>query len=169
MKTSTKKNITKNVDGAKRPIDVYFEEYTIKLPAVGARILIALLLILFYFGLMGVCWVIPFPSFKWLGNYIAYINWASFFIAGIIYFWLKKSPVLSYFLLILTFIISYQVSRMQIYLAANAWIIYVSIAVVSGLILLSIFQKKHLALFKSLFMLPLWLISFPAKAIGVKI
>jgi uncharacterized membrane protein YGL010W len=56
---------------------------------------------LIIFSLLGLIWAIPFPHLEFLGRYNNSINWASFLIAFVIYYYYRLSPVLSYAMLIL--------------------------------------------------------------------
>ncbi|MCJ8210305.1 hypothetical protein MUY27_11350 [Mucilaginibacter sp. RS28] len=102
--------------------------------AVGSesRKLQLLLIPLGLFGLMGVLWAIPFPQLKFLGEYNAYFNWASFFIAVIIYVHLKMSPLVSYLLLFMLFAFSYGIIQLEQWHEQGG----LSVALVAGIVLL---------------------------------
>lgn len=160
---NSNKNITKNINGARGPIDVYFDQYKQKYQTAAERWLLVALLILFYFGVMGVCWIMPFPYIKFMGSYNGYFNCASFLIAILMYYWIKKIPVASYLLLFFLFGLTYAISQVQLSLASNMWIVYAAAIIAPGVILLSGFQKRHIKAPRALILLPLWLAHLPLK------
>ncbi|ULT26092.1 hypothetical protein KUH03_03825 [Sphingobacterium sp. E70] len=85
----------------KRPVDTYFEELDANFQDPTNRIIQIIFLPLLFFGVMGCIWMIPFPQFEFLVklNWHTFLNWGSFFIAIIIYFYLKLSATLSYAIL----------------------------------------------------------------------
>ena len=85
----------------KRPVDTYFEELNANFQDPINRIIQIIFLPLLFFGVMGCIWMIPFPQFEFLVklNWHTFLNWGSFFIAIIIYFYLKLSATLSYAIL----------------------------------------------------------------------
>jgi len=86
---------------SKRPVDTYFEELDANFQDPTNRIIQIIFLPLLFFGVMGCIWMIPFPQFEFLVklNWHTFLNWGSFFIAIIIYFYLKLSATLSYAIL----------------------------------------------------------------------
>lgn len=58
------------------------------------------------FAVLGLIWAIPFPHLDFLGGYNGFINWASFVIAGAVYYYYRVSQVLSYGLLVMVFAFS---------------------------------------------------------------
>lgn len=77
--------------------------------------LMALLVFISYFGIMGIIWMIPFPQFDFLVkmNAHTFLNWGSFFIAIIIYLYLKLAPTLSYAVLLCISIISFFIVQLE--------------------------------------------------------
>lgn len=94
------------------PVDKYFREYAAchKNPV---NVWISYFCIpLLTFGLFGLIWAIPFPHLAFLGIYNGYFNWASFIIAIAIYFYLKLSPIISYFILFILLGFSYGIMQL---------------------------------------------------------
>ena len=92
---------------AKRPVDVYFDKYAESHQNPSNELIHWVCVPLIVFCLLGLVWAIPFPYIKFLGQYNGFVNWASFLIAGSIYYYYKLSPVLSYMMLLLLFAFSY--------------------------------------------------------------
>ncbi|WP_294184507.1 hypothetical protein [uncultured Sphingobacterium sp.] len=84
-----------------RPVDKYFAELDANFQDPTNRLIQAIFLPLLYFGIMGAIWMIPFPQFEFLVklNWHTFLNWGSFFIAIVIYYYLKLSATLSYAIL----------------------------------------------------------------------
>lgn len=154
-----------------RPVDVYFKQYNAVFAGATQIVLLSILSVVFYFGLTGVLWTIPFPHLNFLGNYNGYFNWASFMIAGLMFYWYRQSALLSYFMLVLLFSISYSVTLIEaghtpglipthfVYLA-------VLIAALFGLVKMT--SKRDLNFFKALLFVPLWLAHFITGRLNIK-
>jgi uncharacterized membrane protein YGL010W len=71
--------------------------------------LISLLLI---FSLIGIFWTVPFPYIKFLGQYNADFNWASVLLAVMVYYYIKKSAVLGYFMLFVMLVFFYIITQL---------------------------------------------------------
>jgi uncharacterized membrane protein YGL010W len=97
----------------KRPIDIYFDQYTATHQNPTNKLINWVCVPLIIFSLLGLFWAIPFPYIKFLGQYNGYFNWASFLIAGAIYYYYKLSPVLSYLMLLLLFSCSYGIMELD--------------------------------------------------------
>ena len=95
-----------------RPIDAYFKRLNDSHQHPTNRLLHWICVPLMVFGLFGLAWAMPFPHIKFLGSYNMYFNWASFFIAFAVYFYLKLSPILSYLFLFVLMIFSYGVMKL---------------------------------------------------------
>ncbi|AYL97152.1 Mpo1-like protein [Mucilaginibacter celer] len=116
---ATKTSNTKNKPAAKttvnideRPVDRYFREY-----AAGHQDPVNIgihyfCIPLLAFSLFGLIWAIPFPHLPFLGIYNGYFNWASFVIAIAIYYYLRLSPIISYFILFILLGFSYGIMEL---------------------------------------------------------
>ena len=82
-----------------KPFEILFEKYTASHQNKLNLIINCIAIPIMVFGILGFTWAIPFPVFSFLGQYIGYINWTSLIIAFSIYYYLKLSPLLSYFML----------------------------------------------------------------------
>ncbi|RYU89985.1 DUF962 domain-containing protein [Mucilaginibacter terrigena] len=101
--------------GDKRKIDVYFDRLDASHQNQTNRLLHWFFVPLMVLGLLGMAWALPFPHIGFLGKYNGYFNWASFLIAFAMYYYLKLSPLLSYFALFLLFGLSYGVMQLEVY------------------------------------------------------
>lgn len=105
-----------------------------------------------------------FPQLKWLGSYNGFINWASVFIAVVVYAYYRLSPVLSYLVLMVMFAFTYGISQSQVWEKAGG----PGLAAASGLVLFAAFvlwlisckitskQELVAGYAKMLFIAPLW-------------
>ncbi|MDM1294054.1 DUF962 domain-containing protein [Sphingobacterium sp. N143] len=98
-----------------RPVDRYFEELDANFQDPTNRIIQVIFLPLLFFGVMGCIWMIPFPQFDFLVklNWHTFLNWGSFFIAIVIYLYLKLSATLSYAILFSIGAMSYFIVQLE--------------------------------------------------------
>lgn len=119
------------------------------------------------FSIVGLIWMIPFPHIEFLGSMNGFVNWASFFIAFIIYYYLKLSPTLSYGMLFLIGVFSYFIVQLEYVEAAGGkpvWLVCLVIFILSWIgqfIGHKIEGKKPSFLTDVKFLLvgPIWLLS----------
>lgn len=97
-----------------RPVDQYFSNLDQYFPN-GSKGLYALFLLFAFFGVMGLIWMIPFPQFQFLvdNNMHTFLNWGSFFIAIVIYAYLRLAPTLSYAVLFTISIMSFFIVQLE--------------------------------------------------------
>jgi uncharacterized membrane protein YGL010W len=118
--------------GNKRQIDVYFERLDASHQNQTNQLLHYFFVPLMVLGILGMAWAIPFPYISFIGKYNGYFNWASFIIAFGLYYYLKMSPLLSYFALFLFFGLSYAIMQLEVYEKAGG----MELSVISAGILL---------------------------------
>ncbi|GHE23306.1 DUF962 domain-containing protein [Sphingobacterium griseoflavum] len=97
-----------------RPVDQYF--YTLDQQfGKGNKLIYALSIGLFFFGIMGLVWIVPFPQLAFLQkhNMQTFLNWGSFYIAIIIYLYLRLAPTLSYAMLFAIGILSFFIVQLE--------------------------------------------------------
>jgi uncharacterized membrane protein YGL010W len=82
-----------------RKIDVLFAEYEEYHQNPTNNFIHYIFVPLITFSIIGLVTAIPFPQISFLGKYNMFINWFSFLLAFSIYFYLRLSPLLSYFML----------------------------------------------------------------------
>jgi hypothetical protein len=97
-----------------RPVERYFYDLD-KTYGEGNYTLYAIFLFLSFFAIMGLIWMIPFPQLDFLVkmNAHTFLNWGSFFIAIVIYCYLKLAPTLSYAVLFTIGIMSYFIVQLE--------------------------------------------------------
>lgn len=96
-----------------RPVDNYFKnlDNTFKVN----KGIYAFFLTILFFGVMGLIWMIPFPQLEFLKkmNAQTFLNWGSFYIAIIIYLYLRLAPTLSYAVLFSIAIMSFFIVQLE--------------------------------------------------------
>lgn len=97
-----------------RPVEKHFYELD-QTYGTGNYAIYAIFLFLAFFGIMGLIWMIPFPQLDFLVkmNAHTFLNWGSFFIAIVIYCYLKLAPTLSYAVLFTIGIMSYFIVQLE--------------------------------------------------------
>ena len=149
-----------------RPVEKYFYELD---QSFNEKNLVAVAIFLFlsFFGIMGLIWMIPFPQFDFLVkiNAHTFLNWGSFFIAIVIYCYLKLAPTLSYFVLFTIGLMSFFIVQLE-YLEKNngpSVILVCAIITLIGLVglwLSSVNTGKQRREFMTLLTIgPIWLYS----------
>ncbi|MDT3404511.1 hypothetical protein [Mucilaginibacter terrae] len=153
-----------------RPVDRYFEEVgTAYNKNAGVAALFVLLML---FGLVTLVWALPFPHLAFLGKYNGYLNWASFLIAGLIYYLLRLSPMVSYLMLFWLFGFSYGIIQLEGWQKAGGpalWVIGFSVfAFTLAVQLFAISASKISKGFNFLFKAPVWVLVLLLKKLGLK-
>jgi uncharacterized membrane protein YGL010W len=116
--------------GDQRKVDVYFKRLDASHQHPTNQVLHYIFVPLMVLGILGMAWAIPFPHIGFIGKYNGYFNWASFIIAFGIYYYLKMSPLLSYFALFLFFGLSYGIMQLELYeKAGGAELSAISVAI----------------------------------------
>lgn len=107
-----------------RPVDRYFRVYEKSHQDRVNRIIHYICIPTLAFSVFGLIWSIPFPHLAFLGIYNGYFNWASFVIAIAIYFYLKLSPIISYFILFILLGFSYGIMELAAWQQAGGMPLY---------------------------------------------
>lgn len=145
MKKIAKKKENKDDNNIQREVDVQFKNLDNTFQ--GNKSLYAFFLTLAFFGVMGLVWMIPFPQLEFLKkmNAQTFLNWGSFYIAIIVYFYLKLAPTLSYAALFSIAIMSFFIVRLE-YVERDGGptvILICSIIAIVGLLGLWVYAKKE--------------------------
>ena len=132
-----------------RPVERYFYDMDQQF-AKGHKAMYALCLALLFFGVMGVIWMIPFPKLGFLErmNMQNFLNWGSFFIAIVVYLYLKLAPTLSYAVLFSIGLMSFFIVQLEYWEQAGGpavWLVSLGIALVGFLGLYAQTQKEAVA------------------------
>ncbi|GAA4512775.1 MULTISPECIES: hypothetical protein [Sphingobacterium] len=142
-----------------RKVDVYFQELdnTFK----GNKVVYAVFLTLAFFGVLGLIWMIPFPQLDFLKrmNAHTYLNWASFYIAIVVYIYLKIAPTLSYAILFTIGIMSFFIVQLE-YLEKDGGpsvVLVTAILALVGLAGLGLYSRREPTFSSSSFNRLLWI------------
>ncbi len=129
-----------------RPVEKYFYELD---QSYGGSNFTALSvgLTFAFFGIMGLIWMIPFPQFEFLVkmNAHTFLNWGSFFIAIVVYCYLKLAPTLSYAVLFCIGIMSFFIVQLE-YVERDGGpsvILVCSILAIVGLLIMFLVGNKN--------------------------
>ena len=160
----------------KREIDVLFDKYAESHQNQTNKLIHWICVPLIVFSLLALVWAIPFPKLEFLGKYNGFVNWASFLIAFAIYYYYKLSPVMSYFMLLAVFIMSFFIVMLEKWELNGGPAMWVSALVIFILSWAGQFYghkvegKKPSFLDDVKFLLigPIWLLHFICKKIGLK-
>jgi uncharacterized membrane protein YGL010W len=159
-----------------RPIDILFDKYTASHQNPVNQIINWICVPLVVFAVLGLAYAIPFPHLGFLGQYNAFINWDSLVIAFSIYFYMRMSPVLSYIMLIVEFLMGYGVLELDNWQKANGpnlvdiCILLLFVCLTAQYIGQKI-ERKPYSLTNSAkfqFYAPIWLLSLVLKRFNVK-
>lgn len=123
-----------------RKADQYFSEIEGWSKHPGSRALYYLFIPIFFFGLLGLIWMIPFPEIALLKKYgyHIFVNWASIYIAIVIYYYLRLIPLLSYMVLLSIGVMSYLIVQLEYQEMAGGpavWLICLVLMLISQFIL----------------------------------
>lgn len=97
-----------------RPVDRHFFEMDRQF-ALVSKGAYAFAVGVAFFGAMGLVWMIPFPKLAFLQNLNmqTFLNWGSFYIAVLIYLYLRLAPTLSYAMLFSIGIMSFFIVQLE--------------------------------------------------------
>lgn len=171
-KEQNKGTLTNN----KSEVDVLFDKYAESHQNPKNELIHWICVPLIVFSLLGLVWSIPFPHLEFLGKYNGFVNWASFLIAFSVYYYYKLSPVMSYLMLLLIFLMSFFIVQLEKVEAGGGpavWLVCAVIFVVSWIgqfIGHKIEGKKPSFLDDVKFLLigPIWLLHFICKKVGLR-
>jgi uncharacterized membrane protein YGL010W len=154
-----------------RPVDMLLNEYASFHTHPTNRLINYFCIPIISFGILAFVWSIPFPHLDFLGRYNGFINWASFLIAFIIYYYLRFSPMLSYLMLFCLAGFSYLiVSLEKIVVLAQIGLLLFVIGNIGQLIGYKKEGRKPIFAedFKFMLVGPIWLLSFILKRFKIR-
>lgn len=174
MAKPSKQILTPKVE--KREIDVLFDKYAESHQNHNNELIHWICVPLIVFSLLALVWAIPFPHLEFLGKYNGFVNWASFLIAFSIFFYYKLSPVMSYFMLIMVFIMSFFVVMLEKWEQSGGPAMWQSALVIFVLSWIGQFighkiegkKPSFLEDVKFLLIGPIWLLHFICKKVGLR-
>ena len=159
-----------------RDIDILFNRYTASHQNPINKVINCICIPVVVFGLLGLAYAIPFPHLGFLGQYASYINWVSLVIAFSVYFYMKISPILSYIMLLVEFLMGYGIMQLADWQKTTG----PGMPVVCFLILMTAYllefigqtiERKRYSFTNSIkfqFYGPIWLVSLLLKKLKVK-
>lgn len=114
-RTNHKNNPKNKANSPKRKVDEYFESLNATFTNQNNLIPYFILVYLLFFGVLGMIWMIPFPQLGFLVRWEmhTFLNWASIYIAIIIYTYLKLAPTLSYGVLLSIGVMSFFIVQLE--------------------------------------------------------
>lgn len=154
----------------KRPIEVklaeYNELYATEGPAQGIFVLFLC------FGLSVLIWSIPFPHIDFLGRYNGFVNWFTFFMAIVVYYYLRLAPTLSYAILFSFGVFSFLIVQLEYWEQDGGPALWIAglIAFALGLggyLLSDGHNRNMLSTFKSISIAPLWFWHLAFKKLNI--
>ena len=160
-----------------RPVDVLFEQLAHDYQHPTNRMIQLIAIPVLLFSVMGLIWMVPFPHIDFLAKYgyDIFLNWGSFFIAIMVYYYLRLAPTLSYGVLLFVGIFSFLIVRLE-YLERNGG---PYIELVCGILLLAslfaLYRGKNMerqpvsqrSFFRLLLIGPIWLLHFVFKKLNI--
>lgn len=166
IKTSTRQ---------RRQVDVLFDEYAVSHQHPSNKLIHWVCVPLIIFSLIGLVWSIPFPHLEFLGRYNGFVNWASFLIAFSGYYYYRLSPVLSYMMILLVFILAIGIVQLEKWEAAGGPAVWLVCAVIFLFSWAGQFighkiegrRPSFLQDVKFLLIGPIWLLHFICKKTGL--
>jgi len=127
------------------------------------------------FSVLAIVWAIPFPHLDFLGKFNGFVNWASFLIAGTVYYYYRMSPFLTYGILLLVFAFSaIIVSLEKLHLQGGPELHIIPMAILLPALLAQVAGHRSerqtpdaASSFRSLLDGPLWLMNMLFSKVGI--
>ncbi|HWK99519.1 MAG TPA: hypothetical protein VNQ55_06215 [Parapedobacter sp.] len=164
-------------EAPKRPVDVYFETFNRQYVHPVNRAIQWIALPVFAFGILGLVWMIPFPEIAFLEKYgyDTFVNWGSFFIAGMVYYYLRLAPTLSYAMLLTIGIYSFFIVQLEYVEQAGGPAVWSVCACLLLASLLALYLGKNMekvavpfrSFLRLLLLGPIWLWHFVFRKINI--
>ena len=159
----------------KREIDVLFYKYSENHQNPTNKLIHWICVPLIVFSIIGLVSAIPFPHIGFLGKCNMYINWFSFLMAATMYYYLKLSPILSYFMLFFFGICYFFVIQLEYVEQAGGIALWQSSLIIFVLAWMGQFighkiegkKPSFLDDIKFLLIGPLWLLHFLLKKLKI--
>jgi uncharacterized membrane protein YGL010W len=113
----TKKNInTKKTPPLAKPdgVEFYFDKFAASHQNPATKIIYTVFIPLLVFSIFVLAWCVRFPYIKFLGQYNADFNWSSILLAITVYYYIRLSPVLGYFMLFALLLFFYAITQLAL-------------------------------------------------------
>jgi len=173
----TKKQLQKPQITPKREVDVYFETFDRQFQHPVNRVIQYLAIPVFSFAVLGLVWMIPFPEIGFLkkNGYDTFLNWGSFFIAGMIYYYLRLATTLSYAVLLTVGVFSFFIVRLEYVEQAGGPAVWMVCALLLLMSFLVLYLGKRMernpvpfgSFLRMLTLGPIWLWHFVFKKLNI--
>jgi len=177
MANARKKKQQQKQATPKREVDVYFEKLNHQFQHPVNRVLQYIGIPVFSFAVLGLVWMIPFPEIGFLKKhgFDTFLNWGSFFIAGVIYGYLRLATTLSYAVLLTIGVFSFFIVQLEYVEQAGGpavWVVCALLLIASFLVLYMGKRMEHRSVpfgtFLQLLALgPIWLWHFIFKKLHI--
>ncbi|WP_353131000.1 hypothetical protein [Parapedobacter pyrenivorans] len=161
----------------KREVDRCFETFDQHYQHPINRVIQWIALPVFTFAVLGLVWMVPFPELAFLKKhgYDTFVNWGSFFIAGMVYYYLRLAPTLSYAMLLTVGVFSFFIVQLEYVEQGGGpavWVVCACLLMTSLLVLyIGKGMEKNAVPFRSflrfLVMGPLWLWHFVFRKLNI--
>jgi len=160
----------------KREVDILFDQYAAHHQNPSNELIHWVCVPLIVFSLLGLAWSVPFPYLGFLGRYNGFLNWASFVIAFSGYYYYRLSPVLSYLMILVVFVMAMVIIQLERWEASGGPAVWLVCAVVFVLAWAGQFighkiegrKPSFLQDVKFLLIGPIWLLHFLCLKTGLK-
>ena len=157
-------------------VEFYFGKYAEAHQSPVNKFIQVVFIPLMLFGLFGLLWAIPFPYIKFLGKYNNDFNWSSFFLAAIVYYYIKQSPALAYVVLLVLLIYSFLVTQLAQWQKQGGpalWAVCGGIFVLSAVTLYMGYKKEGKKLsfeyrYKNILIAPLFLVRLMFRRFSIR-
>ncbi len=114
-------------------VEFYFDKFAASHQNPATKLIYTIFIPLLVFSVFVLAWCIQFPYIKFLGRYNADFNWSSVLLAIMVYYYIKLSPVLGYFILFVLLLffraITYNLALVQTSGGMQLWAIITRCAV----------------------------------------
>ncbi|WP_257670380.1 hypothetical protein [Parapedobacter tibetensis] len=175
--TKHSKKQKKQLVTPKREVDAQFESFDRQFQHPFNRTIQNFCIPIFSFAVLGLVWVLPFPEIAFLEKYgyDTFINWGSFFIAAMVYYYLRLAPTLSYAMLLTVGVFSFLIVQLE-YIEQGGgpeiWLVCSTLLSFSFVILYIAkdMERRPVSLrefFRLLLLGPIWLWHFVFKKLNI--
>lgn len=159
-----------------REVDLLLSQYADSHQHPSNKLIHWICVPLILFSLIGLVWSIPFPHLNFLGKYNGFVNWASFLIAFSGYYYYRLSPILSYMMILLVFVVAMGIVQLEKWELAGGPAVWVVCAIIFVLSWIGQFighriegrKPSFIQDVKFLLIGPIWLLQFICKKTGLK-
>lgn len=161
----------------KREVDIQFEQLAGDFQHPVNRVIQGIAVPVFSFAVLGLVWMIPFPKIAFLEKhgYDIFLNWGSFFIAAMVYYYLRLAPTLSYGALFVVGLFSYLIVQLEYVERDGGPTVWMVCGILLLISLLALYAGRGLerhpvsgrGFFRLLLLGPIWLLHVVFKKLNI--